>query len=105
MLAARLQADGATVRAYDPVAEDEARKLMVGVEFADSALDALDGADACVIVTEWPEFAELDWSEVAERMRGQPRDRRAQLPRPGRGRGPPGFDLRGHRALTPRRRR
>jgi UDPglucose 6-dehydrogenase len=70
VLAARLQADGATVRAYDPVAENEARKLMVGIEFADSALDALDGADAAVIVTEWPEFTELDWSVVAERMTG-----------------------------------
>ncbi len=70
VLAARLQADGAHVRAYDPIAEHEARKLMVGVEFADSALGAVDGADACIIVTEWPEFAELDWSEVAERMSG-----------------------------------
>jgi UDPglucose 6-dehydrogenase len=59
------------VRAYDPVAEDEARKLMVGVEFADSALDALAGADACIIVTEWPEFAELDWQAAAERMPGR----------------------------------
>jgi UDPglucose 6-dehydrogenase len=71
VLSARLQADGATVRAYDPVAEDEARNLMVGVEFADSALGALEGADACVLVTEWPEFAELDWSKVAERMAGR----------------------------------
>ena len=71
VLAARLQADGAKVRAYDPVAETEARKLMVGVEFADSATDALAGADACVVVTEWPEFAELDWSAVAERMAGK----------------------------------
>jgi UDPglucose 6-dehydrogenase len=71
VLAARLQADGAQVRAYDPVAEDEARKLMVGVEFADSALDAVEGADACVIVTEWPEFCGLDWDAVAERMAGQ----------------------------------
>jgi UDPglucose 6-dehydrogenase len=71
VLAARLQADGAHVRAYDPVAEHEARKLMVGVEFADSALAALKGADACVIVTEWPEFAELDWSLAAERMAGR----------------------------------
>jgi UDPglucose 6-dehydrogenase len=71
VLAARLQADGAQVRAYDPVAEDEARKLMVGVEFADSALDALAGADACIIVTEWPEFAELDWQAAAERMPGR----------------------------------
>src|SRR5437660_9130304 len=71
VLSARLQADGARVRAYDPVAEREARKLMTGVEFADTALQAVRGADACVIVTEWPEFAELDWSEVAERMPGR----------------------------------
>ncbi len=71
VLAARLQADGAQVSAYDPVAEDEARKLMVGVEFADSPAGALDGADACIIVTEWPEFAELDWQELAERMPGR----------------------------------
>jgi UDPglucose 6-dehydrogenase len=70
VLSARLQADGATVRAYDPVAEKEARKMMVGVQFAYKALDAVTGADACVIVTEWPEFAELDWVKVAERMRG-----------------------------------
>ena len=70
VLAARLQADGAKVSAYDPVAEAEARKLMVGVEFADSALDALTDADAVVIVTEWPEFSELDWGQVAERMEG-----------------------------------
>ena len=71
VLAARLQADGAKVRAYDPVAEREARKLMVGVDFADDALGAVTGADACVIVTEWPEFAELDWSAAAERMSGR----------------------------------
>ncbi|MBV9196271.1 MAG: UDP-glucose/GDP-mannose dehydrogenase family protein [Solirubrobacterales bacterium] len=71
VLAARLQADGAQVQAYDPVAEDEARKLMIGVQFADSAFDALDGADACIVVTEWPEFAALDWPAVAERMAGR----------------------------------
>jgi UDPglucose 6-dehydrogenase len=71
VLSARLQADGAKVRAYDPVAEEQARKLMGGVEFADAALDALDGADACVLVTEWPEFADLDWAEVARRMSGR----------------------------------
>jgi UDPglucose 6-dehydrogenase len=71
VLAARLNADGAHVRAYDPVAEDEARKLMSGVEFAGSALEAVEGVDACILVTEWPEFAELDWSQVAERMAGR----------------------------------
>ena len=70
VLSARLQADGATVSAYDPVAETEARKMMPGVEFADSALGAVDGADACILVTEWPEFAELDWAAVRERMAG-----------------------------------
>jgi len=71
VLSARLQAGGAQVRAYDPIAEQEARRLMPGVEFADSALDALRGADACIIVTEWPEFAELDWRAAAERMNRQ----------------------------------
>jgi UDPglucose 6-dehydrogenase len=71
VLAARLQADGARVRAYDPVAEAEARKLMVGVEFAESALGALEGADACIVVTEWPEFADLDWRDAANAMRGR----------------------------------
>ncbi len=71
VLSARLQADGAHVRAYDPVAEGEARKLMVGVDFASSALEATEGADACIVVTEWPEFRELDWDEVARRMAGQ----------------------------------
>jgi UDPglucose 6-dehydrogenase len=71
VLTARLQADGARVRAYDPVAETEARKMMTGVEFADSAMDAVRGADACVIVTEWPEFAELDWAQLGEGMSGR----------------------------------
>ena len=70
VLAARLQAEGAHVRAYDPVAEDEARERMTGVEFADSALDALAGADAAVLVTEWPEFTEIEWSAAAGVMAG-----------------------------------
>jgi UDPglucose 6-dehydrogenase len=70
VLSARLQADGATVSAYDPIAEEEARKLMPGVRFADSALEALRDADAAVLVTEWPEFSELDWAQVREAMAG-----------------------------------
>jgi len=70
VLAARLQADGATVRAYDPIAEQEARRLMPGVDFAGGALDAVQGADAVVLVTEWPEFRTLDWGEAAKRMQG-----------------------------------
>jgi UDPglucose 6-dehydrogenase len=68
VLAARLQAEGAVVRAYDPVAEGSASGLMTGVEMCDSALDCVKGADATVIVTEWPEFGELDLAEVKARM-------------------------------------
>src|SRR6195952_4643844 len=70
VLAARLNADGAIVRAYDPIAEAEARKLMSGVEFADTALEAVEGVDACIIVTEWPEFKTLDLHVVQATMRG-----------------------------------
>jgi UDPglucose 6-dehydrogenase len=68
VLAARLQGEGAEVVAYDPVAFERAGELLDSVELADSALAALDGADAAVLVTEWSEFAELDWAEVAGRM-------------------------------------
>jgi UDPglucose 6-dehydrogenase len=70
VLSARLQGAGARVRAYDPVAEAEARKLIQGVEFASSALDAVAGADAVVLVTEWPEFKALDLAAAAASMRG-----------------------------------
>jgi UDPglucose 6-dehydrogenase len=68
VLAARLQGEGAEVVAYDPVAADRAAELLGSVEMATSAMEALEGADAAVIVTEWPEFAELDWSAAGERM-------------------------------------
>ena len=70
VLAARLQAAGALVVAYDPISEREARHLMHGVEFADDALGAVTGADAVVLVTEWDEFKQLDMTAVAEAMRG-----------------------------------
>jgi len=69
VLASRLQGESATVVAYDPVAGEVAAPLLPGVEMAGSALDALDGADAAVLVTEWPEFSELDWAAVAKRMK------------------------------------
>jgi hypothetical protein len=70
VLSARLQADGAAVRVFDPVAEDEARELIRGVHFATDALDAVSGADAVVLVTEWDEFQQLDWDALAARMAG-----------------------------------
>jgi len=68
VLAARLDGEGATVSAYDPVAMERASAELPEVEMCDSALQALEGADAAVLVTEWPEFAELDWSEAAALM-------------------------------------
>jgi UDPglucose 6-dehydrogenase len=71
VLAARLQAEGARVTAFDPVAEDVARGLITGVEFCPSALDCVEGCDAIVLVTEWRQFAQLDFDEVARRMSGE----------------------------------
>jgi UDPglucose 6-dehydrogenase len=68
VLASRLEGEGAKVVAFDPVAEPRAAELLPGVEMAASAMDALEGTDAAVLVTEWPEFAALDWPEVAKRM-------------------------------------
>ena len=70
VLSARLQAAGAQVAGFDPVAEEEARKLIRGIDFADSAMDAVQDADAVVLVTEWDEFVGLDWKAVAAAMRG-----------------------------------
>ncbi|MDH5281491.1 MAG: UDP-glucose/GDP-mannose dehydrogenase family protein [Thermoleophilia bacterium] len=69
VLAGRLLSEGAEVRAWDPVADGAVH--LHGVDIAESALDALDGADAAVIVTEWPEFRELDWEEAGARMRNR----------------------------------
>jgi UDPglucose 6-dehydrogenase len=70
VLAARLQAEGAHVRAYDPIAEEQARLLMAELDYADSASQAIADADAVILVTEWREFLEFNWTEVARAMRG-----------------------------------
>ena len=69
VLAPRLLAEGAYVRAWDPVVAAEARELLRGVELAPSITAAVAGADAAVIVTEWPELQELVSDEVRSAMR------------------------------------
>ena len=69
VLSARLQGEGAKVVAFDPVAHDGAAGVLPAVELASSTEAALEGADAAVLVTEWPEFRELDWAAAASRMR------------------------------------
>jgi UDPglucose 6-dehydrogenase len=55
---------GATVRAFDPVAMNEAKHYLNGIEYAADEYDAIDGADALVIVTEWNQFRALDMARV-----------------------------------------
>ena len=67
VLASRLIAEGAEVRCWDPVAD--ASGLLQGFVRCATPLEAVDGADAAVIVTEWPELAELDLTAVRAAMR------------------------------------
>jgi len=55
---------GATIRAFDPEAMEEAAKLMDGLDYADNAYDAVDGADAMIILTEWDQFRALDLERI-----------------------------------------
>ena len=63
-----LQAAGATVRAFDPEGMAEARKLLPDVVYCEDAYDAMDGANALVLVTEWNQFRALDFSRAKELM-------------------------------------
>ncbi len=63
---------GAAIVAYDPVAMEEAGRVfasMPGISFAASPLDALTGADALVVVTEWQEFRSPDFGEIKRRLK------------------------------------
>jgi len=64
-----LQRKGAGVRAYDPVAMENAARQLSDVEMMDTPYDVADGADALVLVTEWNEFKNLDLTRVKESMR------------------------------------
>ena len=65
-----LQAAGATVRAYDPEGMNEAKRLLSGIHWCQDASDALTGADAMALLTEWNEFRALDLGRVRRLMRG-----------------------------------
>ena len=67
VLASRLLAEGAEVRAWDPVAD--ASSLLQGVRFCDGVLEAVSDADAAVIVTEWDELRSLASEDVRSAMR------------------------------------
>jgi UDPglucose 6-dehydrogenase len=70
VIARELRARGANVIAYDPVAEATARRVDPELLTASSAADAISGADAVIVATEWAEFGALDWRILASSMRG-----------------------------------
>ncbi len=73
-----LHACGARIRAYDPEATRTILQrdtvlsddVLDDVQFCQSALETVTGADAVVLVTEWPEFLVMDWAQVREAMTG-----------------------------------
>jgi len=64
-----LQAAGAKIRAYDPEGMSEARKLLSNVEFSAGSYEAMRGADALVVITEWTEFRALDLGRIKSLLR------------------------------------
>ena len=63
-----LQDMGARVRAYDPIAMEQAKHILVDVAYCQGPYDCVEGADAAVIVTEWEQFRALDLSRVSDLM-------------------------------------
>ncbi|MBM4117850.1 UDP-glucose/GDP-mannose dehydrogenase family protein, partial [bacterium] len=66
---ALLRAKGARVRAFDPVAGENAKRALPDLELAAGTYECLEGADALVIVTEWNEFRVLDLERVAQLLK------------------------------------
>ncbi len=66
-----LQERGARVRVYDPEGRKQAEPLLPGIDWCSGTYDALAGADAAVIITEWNEFRALDLERAAKAMTGR----------------------------------
>jgi UDPglucose 6-dehydrogenase len=60
---------GARVRAYDPVAVEQAKKVLTDVEYASDEYEAANGADVLVFMTEWNQFRALDMQKIKGLMR------------------------------------
>lgn len=64
-----LMKEGAKIRAFDPEAQEVARKLVLGIEFCPTPYGAAEGSDGLILVTEWNEFRNLDMKRVKESMK------------------------------------
>jgi len=65
----QLQAEGAKIAAFDPVAKETAEKMTKDVEFVDDMYDVLKDASCLVVVTEWDEFRNFSYERVKELMK------------------------------------
>ena len=63
-VAGQIQLQGAAVNVYDPKAMDNSRALFPTLSYADTALDACEGADVVLVLTEWPEFRKLQPADL-----------------------------------------
>ena len=64
----RLQAHGAKIRVYDPVAMEKAESVLKQVTFCKNAYEAASGADCLALVTEWPDFKTLNFKRIKRSM-------------------------------------
>lgn len=63
-----LQQEGAILSAYDPEAAEKAKAILPNIQYCKDAYEAVKGAEALIIVTEWDEFRKVDWKRIASLM-------------------------------------
>ncbi len=81
-VAGQIQLQGAQVTVYDPRGNDNARALFPTLGYADSAVEACEGADLVLHLTEWQEFREMDPAVLSDVVAAEDDHRRPQRPRP-----------------------
>jgi UDPglucose 6-dehydrogenase len=64
-----LQADGASVKTYDPVAMENAGRMLKNVKLCEDAYEVAEGCDALIMATDWNEFKNLDWDKIKKAMK------------------------------------
>lgn len=63
-----LQKEGSNIRAYDPAAMENARRILKGITYCENAYEVAEGCHAIMVLTEWRQFQELDLEEIKKRM-------------------------------------
>jgi len=65
----QLEKEGARIKAHDPVAIEEARKLKPAIQYCNDPYDAIDNAEALLILSDWSQYRELDFTSIKKRMK------------------------------------